>query len=99
MFKKAIVILVSMAVIFYLAIAVVGCAPTEEEKVEAVQEEEEVVEATTVEEVEEAIAEEVEAEAVKIGVIQITLEHEYQVMLNRGFLDKAEEMELKQQYK
>lgn len=90
MFKKATAILVSMAVIFYLAIAVVGCAPTEEEKVEAVQEEEEVVEATTVEEVEEAIAEEVEA--VKIGVIQITLEHEYQVMLNRGFLDKAEEM-------
>lgn len=99
MFKKATVILVSLAVILYLAIAGVGCAPTEEEKVEAVQKEEEVVEATTVEEVEEATkVEEVEeavteeVEAVKIGVIQITLEHEYQVMLNRGFLDKAEEM-------
>jgi len=34
-----------------------------------------------------------EAEKVKIGVIQITLEHEYQVMLNRGFNDKAEEMD------
>ncbi len=93
MFKKAIIILVSLALILYFTIAVVGCAPMEEEKVEAVQEEEEVVEATTVEEVEEAIAEEAEeVEAVKIGVIQITLEHEYQVMLNSGFLDKAEEM-------
>jgi len=32
------------------------------------------------------------AEKVKIGVLQITLEHEYQVMLNRGFNDKAKEM-------
>ena len=28
----------------------------------------------------------------KIGVIQITLEHEYQVILNKGFKDKAAEM-------
>ena len=33
------------------------------------------------------------AEKVKIGVLQITLEHEYQVMLNRGFKDKAKEMD------
>jgi len=29
---------------------------------------------------------------VKIGVIQITLQHEYQVMLNRGYLDQAKKM-------
>jgi len=29
---------------------------------------------------------------VKIGVIQITLQHEYQMMLNKGFKDKAKEM-------
>ena len=28
----------------------------------------------------------------KVGVIQITLEHEYQVILNKGFKDKAAEM-------
>jgi len=28
----------------------------------------------------------------KVGVIQITLEHEYQVILNKGFKDKAKEM-------
>jgi len=37
-------------------------------------------------------ASESKAEDVKIGVIQITLEHEYQLMLNKGFKDKAEEL-------
>ncbi len=32
------------------------------------------------------------ADKIMIGVNQITLEHEYQLMLNKGFRDKAEEM-------
>ncbi len=32
------------------------------------------------------------ADKIVIGVSQITLEHEYQLMLNKGFKDKAEEM-------
>jgi len=83
----------SIILVFVVALAelfIVSCAPVaKEEAVGAVQKEEEVVKATTPEEVKEAIE---EKEKVKIGVIQITLEHEYQVMLNKGFTDKAAEM-------
>jgi ribose transport system substrate-binding protein len=99
MLKKLGILTVIMALIAVMAIGA-SCAPTTgTQVVEAVQEAEgAVVEGTTVEEVEEALGRtetiivEAEATPVKIGVIQITLEHEYQVMLNRGFIDKAEEM-------
>ncbi len=41
---------------------------------------------------EAAVAPAGEEKPVKIGVIQITLEHEYQITLNNGFKAKAEEM-------
>ncbi len=103
MIRKILIAVISLSIVFVLAIGT-SCAPTaEEQKVEAVQEEGgKVVEATTPEEAKEeaGIEEETtektvegtEAKPVKIGVIQITLEHEYQVMLNKGFLDQAKAM-------
>jgi ribose transport system substrate-binding protein len=100
MLKKIIILFMSLSLVFVFVVGT-SCAPTaSEEDVGAVQKGEEVIEATTVEEVEEATGVEEEAEEpaeekaqpVKIGVIQITLEHEYQVMLNRGFKDQADEM-------
>ena len=83
-------------VIILIVIGILSCAPVAKEKaVRSVQKEEEVIVAGTPEEVEKALQEREAEEApekIKIGVIQITLEHEYQVMLNKGFIDKAEEM-------
>ena len=32
--------------------------------------------------------------APKVGVVQITLEHEYQIILHQGYIDKAKAMEI-----
>jgi len=96
--KKIITILVAVSFVLLLmgASSALGGAKKQGE-VESIQKEEKTIEAETPEEVKKAIGEKEEVgkvakEKVKIGVIQITLEHEYQIMLNKGFKDKAQEM-------
>ena len=97
MIKKLIVVVVALSVSLVLVIGI-GCAPrAADREVEPVQEEEtDVIQAQTVEEAMAATGEEpIETDTsipVTIGVIQITLEHEYQVLLNRGYQDQAAEM-------
>ncbi|MCL4385178.1 MAG: sugar ABC transporter substrate-binding protein [Actinobacteria bacterium] len=98
MMKKILIIAMSLSVVLMLAVGV-SCAPTGGQQVGAVQESTTTAAAeTTAAATEtttaaaETTAAEGEKKPVKIGVIQITLEHEYQVMLNRGFLDQAKKM-------
>lgn len=95
MLKKLLIIAMSLSVILMLTVGV-SCAPTGGQKVAAVQETETTAAAATTTAAATTAAETTTAEGakkpVKIGVIQITLEHEYQVMLNRGFLDQAKAM-------
>ncbi|MHB1276696.1 MAG: sugar ABC transporter substrate-binding protein, partial [Candidatus Humimicrobiaceae bacterium] len=88
MLKKLLIIAMSLSVILMLVVGV-SCAPTGGQKVEAVQDTATTAAATATT---AAAATEGTKKPVKIGVIQITLEHEYQVMLNRGFLDQAKAM-------
>jgi len=84
-------LVIVLSLLLIIAFSQISCKTAEVTK----ETKAEVTSATTAAETkasETTAAEEKGPEKVKIGVIQITLEHEYQVMLNKGFNDKAAEM-------
>lgn len=94
MSRKHLSIAISLLTLIVMVLS--ACAVTRTPVPRVQTGEEEIVEAPGetpfAEEEEEEEAPPEEVKPVKIGVIQITLEHEYQITLNNGFKEKADEL-------
>ena len=89
MSRKHLFVTISLLMIVAL---VLSCAPKRTPVPRVQTGEEAIVEAPGETPTAEEEAPPAEAKPVKIGVIQITLEHEYQIILNNGFKEKAKEL-------